>query len=86
MAISEVVAGLQQGTVDGFEMMITPLYTNGFYDLLDHCCLTQINFSVNPMLISETLFQSLSTEDQEILLVRLLFTSARRSPHLLTSV
>ena len=68
MAISEVVAGLQQGTVDGFEMMITPLYTNGFYDLLDHCCLTQINFSVNPMLISETLFQSLSTEDQEILM------------------
>ena len=63
-----VVAGLQQGTVDGFEMMITPLYTNGFYDLLDHCCLTQINFSVNPMLISETLFQSLSTEDQEILM------------------
>lgn len=49
-------------------MMITPLYTNGFYDLLDHCCLTQINFSVNPMLISETLFQSLSTVDQEILM------------------
>lgn len=67
MAMSEVVTGLQQGTVDGFEMMVTPLYTNGFYEMLDHCCMTQINFSVNPMLISESLFQSLSAADQEIL-------------------
>ncbi len=67
MAIGEVITGLQQGTVDGFEMCMTPLYTNGFYDLLDHIALTGVNCSVNPLIISEELFQSLSTEDQEIL-------------------
>lgn len=68
MAIGDVITGLQQGTVDGMEMMITPMYTNSLCDLLHNCCLTQINFSVNPILISEDLFQRLSAEDQEILI------------------
>lgn len=67
MAISEVVSGLQQGTVDGFEMYMTPLYTNKFYDLLDNVALTQVNFGVNPLMISENLYKTLSAEDQEIL-------------------
>ena len=67
MAISEVITGLQQGTVDGFEMMVTPLYTNGFYDLLSDVCMSNVNFSVNPILISEKLYQTLTAEDQEAL-------------------
>lgn len=66
MAFNEVFTGIQQGTVDGFEIVAPVVLANSYYEVCSHISLTKHFFSPNPLMISESLWQTLTEEQQEI--------------------
>lgn len=68
MAWGELLTALQQGTVDGCDAPLSVLYTNGFPDICTYIDNVNLFYSPLPLCISTSVFESLSAEDQQILL------------------
>ncbi len=68
MTMSEVFTALQQGTVDGQENPIDVIYSSKLQEVQKH--VTMWNYSYDPLILgmNKKLFDSLSEEDQQILL------------------
>lgn len=68
MAFGELFTALQQKTVDAQENPIPIIYTSNFYEVQDYLSLTGHFYAAAPLLISKSLWDSLSPEDQEIIM------------------
>ncbi len=68
MAWSETFAGLQTKVVDGQDNPYTTINAMKFYEVQKYVTNIRYIFSIEPLIISEQLFQSLSEEDQNIVL------------------
>ncbi|TLF52143.1 TRAP transporter substrate-binding protein [Halomonas urmiana] len=68
LAWSETFTALQQGVVDGQDNPYITIDTMKFYEVQDHVTDSCYVFSLQPLIISEGKFQSLSPEMQEIVL------------------
>ncbi|QQK76522.1 TRAP transporter substrate-binding protein [Salicibibacter cibarius] len=67
MAFGELYTALQQGTVDAQENPIANAYTSNFQEVQEYLNLTSHQYMPLPVAINEDFWQSLSTEEQEIL-------------------
>ncbi len=67
LAFTEVFTALQQGTIDGFEIVPLVVLANGYYEVCSNVSMTRHLYSPNPFMISETVFRSLTEEQQTIL-------------------
>lgn len=67
LAYTETFTALQQGTVDAFEITPAVVLSAGFYEVCSDVSVINHLYSPNPFMISESLFQSLSEEQQGIL-------------------
>ena len=68
MAWSETFAGLQQKVVDGQDNPYITVYAMKFDEVQDYITNIRYIFSIEPLIISEALFQDLSEEDQAAVL------------------
>ncbi|MCL6283244.1 TRAP transporter substrate-binding protein [Ruegeria sp. 2012CJ41-6] len=68
MAWSETFAGLQTKVVDGQDNPYTTINAMKFYEVQKYVTNIRYIFSIEPLIISEQVFQELSAEDQEIIL------------------
>lgn len=68
MAWSETFAGLQTKVVDGQDNPYTTINAMKFYEVQKYVTNLRYIFSIEPLIISEQLFQELSGADQEIIL------------------
>nr|WP_325179736.1 TRAP transporter substrate-binding protein [uncultured Oscillibacter sp.] len=67
LAYTETFTALQQGTVDAFEITPAVVLSAGFFEVCSDISMINHLYSPNPFMISESLFQSLSEEQQGIL-------------------
>ena len=64
---NEVLTALQQGTIDGVSgTTLTNMYGGKFYEQCDYITMTKHHFIPAPVVMNEDLWNSLSSEDQEI--------------------
>ncbi|WP_434311252.1 TRAP transporter substrate-binding protein [Hominifimenecus sp. rT4P-3] len=68
MAFTEIFTGLQQGTVDGFEIGISTYYSNNFQEVTKYMSLTNHTFTPIRLLIGADKFNSMPEDLQQILL------------------
>ncbi|WP_420587491.1 TRAP transporter substrate-binding protein [Ruegeria sp.] len=68
MAWSETFAGLQTKVVDGQDNPYTTINAMKFYEVQDYVTEIRYIFSIEPLIISEQVFQDLSAEDQAAVL------------------
>lgn len=68
MAWSETFAGLQTKVVDGQDNPYTTINAMKFYEVQKYVTNIRYIFSIEPLIISEQIFQELSKEDQDIVL------------------
>ncbi len=68
MAWSETFAGLQTKVVDGQDNPYTTINAMKFYEVQKYVTNIRYIFSIEPLIISEQVFQELSSADQEIVL------------------
>lgn len=68
MAWSETFAGLQTKVVDGQDNPYTTINAMKFYEVQKYVTNIRYIFSIEPLIISEQVFQELSAEDQAIIL------------------
>ncbi len=68
MAWSETFAGLQTKVVDGQDNPYTTINAMKFYEVQKYVTNIRYIFSIEPLIISEQVFQGLSAGDQEIIL------------------
>jgi len=68
MAWSETFAGLQTKVVDGQDNPYTTINAMKFYEVQKYVTNIRYIFSIEPLIISEQIFQGLSGGDQEIIL------------------
>lgn len=68
MAWSETFAGLQTKVVDGQDNPYTTINAMKFYEVQKYVTNIRYIFSIEPLIISEQIFQELSPEDQAIVL------------------
>ncbi|EYD71413.1 DctP family TRAP transporter solute-binding subunit [Limimaricola hongkongensis] len=68
MAWTEVFTALQQGVMDSQENPLATIYDVKFYDVQDYLNITQHVYSPAPLMMSGSLFDSLSEDDQQLLL------------------
>ena len=68
MAWSETFAGLQTKVVDGQDNPYTTINAMKFYEVQKYVTNIRYIFSIEPLIISEQVFQELSAKDQEIIL------------------
>jgi len=68
MAWSETFAGLQTKVVDGQDNPYTTINAMKFYEVQKYVTNIRYIFSIEPLIISEQVFQELSAEDQEVVL------------------
>ena len=67
LAYSETFTALQQGTVDAFEITPAVVLSAGFWEVCSDMTMTNHLFSPNPLMISESMFQSLTEEQQNVI-------------------
>ena len=67
MAYGELFTALQQGTVDGAENSILAIVTDKFNEATTHMALTGHFYGAVPMLMSKSIYETLSAEDQQII-------------------
>lgn len=67
LAFNDVFTSLQQGTIDGFEIVPAVVLANGYYEVCSHVSLTRHLYSPNPLMISESLWSSLTEGQQKIM-------------------
>lgn len=68
MAWSETFAGLQTKVVDGQDNPYTTINAMKFYEVQDYVTEIRYIFSIEPLIVSEQVFQDLSAEDQAMIL------------------
>lgn len=68
MAWSETFTGLQTKVVDGQDNPYLTINAMKFYEVQDHVTNLRYIFSIEPLIVSEAVFQDLSAEDQAIIL------------------
>lgn len=68
MAWSETFAGLQTKVVDGQDNPYTTINAMKFYEVQKYVTNIRYIFSIEPLIVSEQVFQELSAEDQAIVL------------------
>ena len=68
MPYSEVFTALQQGVVDGLVNSMTTFYQTKMYEVGKYLSISDQMYVVMPMMISETVFQSLPGDQQQALL------------------
>jgi TRAP-type C4-dicarboxylate transport system substrate-binding protein len=68
MAYGEVYTALEQGVIDGAEAARTNYYAKRFYEVAPHWAEIGWMFIVSPLIMSERFFESLSAEEQEVIL------------------
>jgi len=68
MAWSETFAGLQTGVVDGQDNPYTTINAMKFYEVQKYVTNIRYIFSIEPLVISEQVFQELSEEDRNTVL------------------
>lgn len=64
----EVFTSLQQGVIDSQDNPLATIYPNRFYEVQNYLNLTQHVYSALPFMMSKTLFDSFSDEDQEAIM------------------
>lgn len=67
MAFSEVLTGLQQGTIDGTDLGASVFWTSGFADVIGHISVTNQFCAVLSVDISQSLWDQLTEEQQQLL-------------------
>jgi TRAP-type transport system periplasmic protein len=65
MPVTEVYQALQQGKVEGQENPIDTIQALRFYEVAPHITLTQHSYGPLPFVVSETLWQKLSSADRD---------------------
>ena len=68
MAWSETFTALQQGVVDGQDNPYLTVHSMKFYEVQKYVTNIRYIFSIEPLVVSEQIFQGLSESDQQILL------------------
>ncbi|MEX0307458.1 MAG: TRAP transporter substrate-binding protein [Ruegeria sp.] len=68
MAWSETFTGLQTKVVDGQDNPYLTINAMKFYEVQDHVTNLRYIFSIEPLIISEAVFQDLSEEEQQMIL------------------
>lgn len=68
MAWSETFAALQQGVVDGQDNPYMTINAMRFFEVQEYITEWRYVFSIEPLVIAESLFQSLSEEEQTMIL------------------
>lgn len=68
MAWSETFAGLQTKVVDGQDNPYMTINAMKFYEVQNHVTNLRYIFSIEPLIVSESVFQDLSAEDQKAIL------------------
>ena len=68
MAWSETLTGLQQKVVDGQDNPYLTVHSMKFYEVQDYVTNIRYIFSIEPLVVSESVFQDLSEEDQAVVL------------------
>lgn len=68
MSSSEVYTGLSQGTIDAAENNYSYVLNQSLYEVIDYIINTGHFFAFCPIMISESVYQSLSPDQQEIVL------------------
>jgi tripartite ATP-independent transporter DctP family solute receptor len=68
MAWTEVFTALQQGVVESQENPIPTIYDVKFYDVQDYLAMSRHVYSPAPLLIGAALFDSMSSDDQAVIL------------------
>ncbi|WP_170384036.1 TRAP transporter substrate-binding protein [Ruegeria atlantica] len=68
MAWSETFTGLQTKVVDGQDNPYLTINAMKFYEVQDHVTNLRYIFSIEPLIISEAVFQDLSAEEQQMIL------------------
>lgn len=66
MAWPEVITALQQNTIDGLDIPISVIYSNGFPKIVDYVALTGHFYSPLPILIANASWAKLNAEQQAI--------------------
>lgn len=64
LAWTEVMSGLQQGTIDGLDIPVSIIYTQNFQDLADYLSLTGHFYNCQTMCMNLNFWNSLSAEQQ----------------------
>lgn len=64
MASSECYTGLQQGTIDGLEQPIGPMYSYKSYEVCKYISLTEHLYNPISLTVSRSLWENLSEEEQ----------------------
>ena len=64
MAYAEVVPAVQQGTIDGLELPVPAAYSSGYQDICKYFSFTNHEFVPNPMLMSVSVWETFSEEEQ----------------------
>lgn len=67
LAWAETFTAMQQKTVDAFEITPAVVLSNGFYEVCSDISITNHLFSPNPLMIAESLYKSLTAEQQQVL-------------------
>lgn len=67
LAWAETFTAMQQKTVDAFEITPAVVLSNGFFEVCSDISVTNHLFSPNPLMISESLYKSLTEEQQKVL-------------------
>ena len=68
MASGEVYTGLQQGTIDAAENAICAYYSSAYYEVCKELSLTEHFYGATALLMSKSVYDSLTAEQQEILM------------------
>ncbi|UWQ43606.1 TRAP transporter substrate-binding protein (plasmid) [Leisingera aquaemixtae] len=68
MAWSETFTGLQTKVVDGQDNPYTTINSMKFYEVQEYVTNLRYIFSIEPLIVSEAVFQDLPEEDQQILI------------------
>ncbi len=68
MASTEAFTALQQGVIDGMDNNLDSFYTQGAFETAKYLTLTSHVFSASAMLMSLDFYNSLSADDQQIIL------------------
>lgn len=67
MAWGDTFTAVQQGTVDGLEIPTWVIAAAKLYEVTDYLSLTQHVYTAAPLVVSQTLYDSLDAEDQKLL-------------------
>lgn len=68
MAWGEVYTGVQQGTIDGLENPMGPIYQNALHEVAPHITMTGHFYCPAPLLVSKATWEKISPEDQAIMI------------------